>query len=138
LIKFSIHRSNLWCIIRLRRLINAVKKTTQSPPDVDVLITKISELLNDQISNNVVLNNKLLFACLGLVHEKKAFPIIESFVKLALPPQEDAIVDLINFNPPQRLLSNQFLSHLAIDDALHKHSIAYWSNDLRARYFYLI
>lgn len=137
MISFSIHRSNLWCIIRLRRLINVEKETLQSPPDVDVLITKISELLNDQTSNNVVLNNKLSFACLGLMHENKAFPIIESFVNLALPSQENTIVDLTNFDPPQRLLSNQFLSHLAIDGDVHKHSVACWSNDLRTRYIFI-
>ncbi|CEP13724.1 hypothetical protein [Parasitella parasitica] len=69
------------------------------------------------------------------MHEEKAFPAIERFVRLALSQQEDDTTDLINFDPPQRLLSDQFLSHLAIDDRLRKHVTAYWSSETKTRLF---
>lgn len=69
---------------------------------------------------------------MGLVHEERAFPVIERFVRLALPKQDT--VDPVHFDPPQPLLPNQLLSHLAMDSALHKHAVACWSNDLKSRY----
>ncbi|KAL7309787.1 hypothetical protein PS15m_010627 [Mucor circinelloides] len=119
-------KSSLWCIVRLRRLIHVA---TETSPDI---VAQISTLLDKQTDNSsTVWNSKLLRACVGLVHEERAFPVIERFVRLALPQRD--IVDPVHFDPPQPLLPNQLLSHLAMDSALHKHAVACWSNDLKSR-----
>ncbi|KAI8636365.1 hypothetical protein BD408DRAFT_93770 [Parasitella parasitica] len=122
--------SDLWCIIRLRRLISVEKSQTSN---VDILIAKILELLDKQDSNSAALNKRISNACLGLVHEEKAFPVIERFVCLALSQREEVTADLINFDPPQRLLSDQFLSHLAANDCLRKQAVICWSNETKTR-----
>ncbi|CAO3655378.1 unnamed protein product [Mucor fragilis] len=122
----TIPKSHLWCIIRLRRLIHIA---TETSPD---LIAQISTHLDKQTCNSTIaLNSRLMQACMGLVHEERAFPIIERCVRLALPQQDMA--DPAHFDPPQLLLPDQFLSHLAVDSALHKHAVAYWSNDVKSR-----
>ncbi|GAN08742.1 hypothetical protein MAM1_0220c08258 [Mucor ambiguus] len=122
----TIPKSHLWCIIRLRRLIHVAAETL---PDS---IAQISARLDEQTSNSTIASNSRLWeACLSLVHEERAFPVIERFVHLALPRQD--IVDLTHFDPPQPLLPDRFLSHLAMDNALHTHAIACWSNDLKSR-----
>ncbi|KAK4513730.1 uncharacterized protein ATC70_005735 [Mucor velutinosus] len=119
-------KSNLWCIIRLRRLIHVA---TETSPD---FIVQLSARLDKQTNSSaIVSNSRISEACLGLVHEERAFPVIERFVRLALPQQ--GMVDPAHFDPPRLLLPDQLLRHLAVDSALHKHVIACWSNDLKSR-----
>lgn len=99
---------------------------------MNTLITEITELL-DNHSGHIAPSNNVSQACLGLLHEERAFPIIERLVKLTLS-QEDAATDLTNFDPPQRLLSNQLLSHLAEKSDLHEYAAKWWSTDLWTRY----
>ncbi|KAF1802123.1 hypothetical protein FB192DRAFT_1376360 [Mucor lusitanicus] len=126
----TIPKSHLWCIIRLRRLLHVA--TTDTSLD---FVAQISARLDKQTSSSTAaLNSRLLEACLGLVHEERAFPVIERCVHLALPRQSS--VDPAHFDPPpQTLLPDPLLRHLAMDSALHTHAIVCWSNDLKSRLF---
>ncbi|KAI9483820.1 MAG: hypothetical protein EXX96DRAFT_537123 [Benjaminiella poitrasii] len=124
------HKSIDWCIIRLRRFIHVAYNVS----DTHDLVQRITQRISDS-DLSIQKIRRLADMSLALVHEKEAWPLIEKLVVRALDHTPLDMVDPVHFTKPERILSDQFLYHLANPHSALRPLYQQWQPDIKARLY---